>query len=210
MAQFFSIHPRNPQQRLLRRAVEILHDGGIIAYPTDSCYALGCLLGSKVALDRLRKIRRLNENHNFSLVCRNLAEVSPYVKISNQSYRLLRSCTPGPYTFILPATREVPRHLKTAKRKTIGIRIPSSELVQQLLGALGEPLNSTTLLLPGHLRPLNNPEEIRQQLESELELVIDGGFCGIEPSTVIDLSTATPQVLRQGRGPVEQVFGQFR
>jgi len=210
MAQFFSIHPGNPQPRLLNRAVQILQDGGIIAYPTDSCYALGCQLTAKSALDRLRKLRRLDANHNFTLVCRNLAEVSPYVKMSNQAYRLLRSVTPGPYTFILPATHEVPRRLKTARRKTIGIRIPDSTLVQQLLESLGEPLNSTTLLLPGQPQPLNEPEHIRQQLEHEIDLVIDSGFCGIEPSTVIDLSDNTPRLLRQGKGAVEQLLGEFR
>ncbi len=210
MAQFFSIHPGNPQPRLLNRAVQILQDGGIIAYPTDTCYALGCQLTAKSALDRLRKLRRLDANHNFTLVCRNLAEVSPYVKMSNQSYRLLRSGTPGPYTFILPATHEVPRRLQTARRKTIGIRIPDSTLVQQLLVSLGEPLNSTTLLLPGQSQPLNEPEHIRQQLEHEIDLVIDSGFCGIEPSTVIDLSDNTPRLLRQGKGAVEQLLGKFR
>jgi len=207
MAQYFSIHPDNPQPRLLNRAVQILQDGGIIAYPTDSCYALGCQLTDKSALERLRKLRCLDLHHNFTLVCRDLAEASPYVKMSNQSYRLLRSCTPGPYTFILPATHEVPRRVKTARRKTIGIRIPDSLLVQHLLAALEEPLNSTTLLLPGQLQPLNDPEDIRQQLEHEVDLVIDGGFCGIEPTTVIDLSGDIPQLLRQGKGAVEQLLG---
>ncbi len=210
MAQFFSIHPKNPQPRLLNRIVDILRDGGIIAYPTDSCYALGCLLTAKSALERLRKLRQLSENHNFTLVCRDLSEISPYVKITNQCYRLLRSCTPGPYTFILPATHAVPKHLKTARRKTVGIRIPDSVLVRQMLEILGEPLNSTSLLLPGQPQPLNDPDEIRQQLETQVELVIECDFCGIEPSTVIDLSEAVPEVLRSGKGPVEQVLGQFR
>lgn len=200
MSQFFQIHPQNPQQRLLQQAVAILRSDGVIAYPTDSAYALGCRLGNKVGADRIRLIRRLDDRHNFTLVCRDLAEISTYAKFDNSMFRLLKSHTPGAYTFILPATGEVPRRLQHPKRKTIGIRVPDHRIVQALLEELGEPLMSTSLILPGETEPMIDPYEIRQLLEHQLDLVIDGGFCGLEPTTVVDLTNEMPQVIRVGRG----------
>lgn len=200
MSQFFQIHPQNPQRRLLQQAVAILRSDGVIAYPTDSAYALGCRLGNKAGADRIRAIRRLDDRHNFTLVCRDLAEISTYAKFDNSLFRLLKSHTPGAYTFILPATGEVPRRLQHPKRKTIGIRVPDHRIVQALLEELGEPLMSTSLILPGETEPMIDPYEIRQLLEHQLDLIVDGGFCGPEPTTVVDLTSEIPQVIRVGKG----------
>ncbi|HKK23914.1 MAG TPA: L-threonylcarbamoyladenylate synthase [Pseudohaliea sp.] len=202
MSQFFQIHPDNPQARLVRQAVDIIREGGVIVYPTDSAYALGCQLGNKAALDRIRRIRRLDANHNFTLVCRDLSELASYARVDNTQYRLLRNNTPGPYTFILKATSEVPRRLMHAKRKTVGLRVPENNIAQALLGDLGEPLMSVTLILPGDELPLIDPYEIRDALEHEVDLVIDGGYCGMEPTSVIDLADDLPLVLRVGKGDV--------
>jgi tRNA threonylcarbamoyl adenosine modification protein (Sua5/YciO/YrdC/YwlC family) len=200
VAQFFSIHPDNPQLRLIRQAAEIVRAGGVIVYPTDSCYALGCHLGDKDAMTRIRAIRQVDERHHFTLVCRDLAEISHYAKVNNSQYRLLKASTPGSYTFIFEATREVPRRLQHPKRNTIGLRIPDHPVVQALLAELNEPLLSSTLMLPGDEFPLNDAEEIRDRLEHQVELVLDGGPCGLEMTTVIDLTGDVPELIRQGRG----------
>ena len=200
MAQFFTIHPDNPQVRLIRQAVGIIEQGGLIAYPTDSAYALGCQIGDRLALDRIRAIRRLDKDHNFTLMCRDLSELATYAKVDNLTFRQLKQHTPGPFTFILEATSEVPRRLKHPKRKTIGLRVPENAIAQALLAELRTPLMSSTLLLPGDEYPLTDPYDIREILQHELELVIDGGFCGLEPTTVVDLTDAVPHILRQGRG----------
>jgi tRNA threonylcarbamoyl adenosine modification protein (Sua5/YciO/YrdC/YwlC family) len=203
MSQFFSIHPDNPQQRLVRQAVDIINAGGVIAYPTDSAYALGCHMGDKKAMARIRRIRRLDDSHNFTLVCRDLSEISTYAKFGNVVYRLLKAHTPGAYTFILPATSEVPKRLMQAKRKTIGIRVPENAVTQCLLDALGEPLMSVTLIMPGEELPLTDPWEMRETLEHEVDLVIDGGFCGFEATSVIAFEDDVPVVVREGKGSVE-------
>ena len=200
MAQFFQIHPDNPQQRLIRQAVDVVRDGGIIVYPTDSCYALGCDMSNKKAKDRIRQIRRVDDSHVFTLVCRDLSEISAYAKISNTYYRLLKSLTPGPYTFIFKATKEVPRMLQNPKRKTIGIRIPDNRIALALLEELDAPLSSSTLIMPGDEIPLTDPYEMRQLLEHQVDLIIDGGYCGIDPTTVVNLEEESPQVLRTGLG----------
>ena len=202
MSQFFQIHPDNPQARLIRQATDIIRKGGVVVYPTDSAYALGCQIGNKAALDRIRRIRRLDAGHNFTLVCRDLSELASYARVDNTQYRLLRNNTPGPYTFILKATSEVPRRLMHAKRKTVGLRVPENNIAQALLGDLGEPLMSVTLILPGDELPLIDPYEIRDALEHEVDLVIDGGYCGMEPTSVIDLADDLPLVLRVGKGDV--------
>ena len=203
MSQFFQIHPVNPQARLIRRAVEIVRDGGVIAYPTDSGYALGCHIGDKDAMERIRALRVLDSKHNFTLMCRDLSEIATYAKIENSAYRLLKAHTPAPYTFILEATREVPRRLQHPRRKTIGIRVPDNAITQALLAELGEPLMSSTLILPGQDMPMTDAEEIRDTLGNRLDLVIDGGYCGIEPTTVVDLVAGVPDILRVGKGPTE-------
>lgn len=200
MAQFFSIHPDNPQVRLTRQAAAIVRAGGVIVYPTDSCYALGCQLGDKSAMTRIRAIRQVDERHHFTLVCRDLAEISHYAKVSNSQYRLLKASTPGSYTFLLEATREVPRRLQHPKRNTIGLRIPDHPVVQALLAELDEPLLSSTLMLPGDELPLNDAGEIRDRLEHHVELILDGGSCGLEMTTVIDLTGDTLRLSRQGKG----------
>ncbi|HEV7164302.1 MAG TPA: L-threonylcarbamoyladenylate synthase [Gammaproteobacteria bacterium] len=200
MSQYFSLHPVNPQLRLIRGAVEILRAGGVIVYPTDSCYALGCSVGDKQAMERIRRIREAGKDHNFTLVCRDLSEIALYARVDNPTFRLLKAYTPGPYTFILPATREVPRRLQHPKRKTIGIRVPDHAVPHALLTELSEPLISSTLILPGDDAPLTDPEEMRTRLEHQVELVMDGGPCGFEPTTVVDLSGDAPVVLRAGRG----------
>ena len=202
MSQFFQIHPDNPQLRLVRRAVEILRDGGLIIYPTDSSYALGCCIGNKEAQERIRAIRRVDESHNFTLVCRDLTDISTYAKVDNVVYRLLKGLTPGPYTFLLMATREVPRRLQNPKRKTIGLRVPDNLISQALLAELGEPLMSSTLQLPGEEMPLTDPYEMRDILGHAVDLVIDGGHCGFEPTTVLDLTGPVPEVVRAGKGDV--------
>jgi tRNA threonylcarbamoyl adenosine modification protein (Sua5/YciO/YrdC/YwlC family) len=200
VAQFFSIHPDNPQPRLLRQAVDTVRAGGVIVYPTDSCYALGCQLGDKSAMARIRSIRGVSEQHHFSLACRNLSEISNYAKVSNSQYRLLKATTPGSYTFILEATREVPRRLQHPKRSTIGLRIPDHLVVQTLLEELDEPLLNSTLILPDDEIPLNDPKEIRDRLEHKVELVLDGGACSLEMTTVIDLTGGEPKLVRNGKG----------
>lgn len=200
MSQFFQIHPDNPQARLIRQAVDIIKSGGVVVYPTDSAYALGCHIGDKNALDRIRRIRKLDAGHNFTLVCRDLSEIATYAKVSNSAYRLLRHTTPGPYTFILPATSEVPRRLMHPKRKTVGLRVPDNAIAAALLADLAEPLMSVTLIMPGDDLPLIDPYDIRQILEHEVDLVIDGGYCGLEPTTVVDLADETPVVVRVGKG----------
>ncbi|MDF2445555.1 MAG: threonylcarbamoyl-AMP synthase [Moraxellaceae bacterium] len=200
MTQYFYIHPDNPQARLIKQAVMFVRDGAVMAYPTDSAYALGCHLGDKAALERIIRIRDLDERHNFTLLCRDLSEIAAYAKVDNATYRLLKTYTPGAYTFILAATGEVPRRILHPKRKTIGIRVPDHAICQALLAELGEPLLTTTLQMPGDAEPLNDPEEIRERLGSRLEVIIDGGFGALEPTTVVDLSGDTPVVLREGRG----------
>ena len=203
MAQFFSIHTDTPHLRLIKQAVTIVRSGGIIVYPTDSCYALGCHLGDKNAMARIRTIRQVDERHHFTLVCRDLAEISTYAKVDNSQYRLLNATTPGSYTFILQATREVPRRMQHPKRNTIGLRIPDHPVVLALLEELGEPLLSSTLILPEDEFPLNDAEEIRERLEHQVELIMDAGSCGIEMTTVIDLTTDVPELIRQGKGSLE-------
>ena len=206
MSQFFSIHPENPQARLVHQAVEIIRKGGIIVYPTDSAYALGCHIGDKKALDKIRQIRQLDKNHNFTLMCRDLSELSVYAKVDNQMYRSLKAHTPGPYTFILEATSEVPRRLMHAKRKTIGLRVPENAVALALLEDLGEPIMSVTLIMPGDEYPLTDPYDIRDLLEHHVDLVVEGGYCGLEPTTVVDLTGEVPDVTRQGMGQ----FDDFR
>ena len=207
MSQFFQIHPDDPQTRLIRHAVEIIRGGGVVVYPTDSAYALGCQIGDKSALDRIRRIRKLNDKHNFTLVCRDLSEIATYAKVNNTVYRLLRQTTPGPYTFILPATSEVPRRLMHPKRKTVGLRVPENPIAAALLADLGEPLMSVTLIMPGDELPLIDPYDIRETLEHEVDLVIDGGYCGMEPTTVVDLADEIPRVMRAGKGEVAPFLG---
>lgn len=203
MAQFFSIHTDTPHIRLIRQAVTIVRSGGIIVYPTDSCYALGCHIGDKDAMTRIRAIRQVDERHHFTLVCRNLAEIATYAKVDNSQYRLLKATTPGSYTFILQATREVPRRLQHPKRSTIGLRIPDHPVAHALLEELGEPLLSSTLILPSDELPLNNAEEIRERLEHQVELVMDAGSCGVDMTSVIDLTTDVPALVRPGKGDLE-------
>jgi tRNA threonylcarbamoyl adenosine modification protein (Sua5/YciO/YrdC/YwlC family) len=206
MAQYFTIYPENPQLRLIRQAAAIVRDGGVIVYPTDSCYAIGCRIGDKDAQQRIRMIREVGDDHHFTLVCRNLAEIAQYAKVDNQQFRLLKANTPGSYTFILQATREVPRRLQHPKRATIGLRVPENAVVQALLEELNEPLLSMTLMLPHEDAPLNDPEEIREKLEKRVDLILDAGYCGTEPTTVIDLTGEAPVLVRQGKGDT-QPFG---
>lgn len=197
--QFFYIHPDNPQQRLINQAVEIIKDGGVIVYPTDSGYALGCAMGDKHAMDRIVAIRKLPENHNFTLVCSDLSELSIYALVNNQAYRLIKNNTPNPYTFILPATKELPRRLMT-KRKTVGIRVPNNTIALALIAALGEPILSCSLMLPDTEMTESDPDEIRMQLEHRVDLIIHGGYLGQQPTTVIDLTEDAPVVIREGSG----------
>ena len=200
MAQFFTIHPESPQSRLIRQAVEIFRGGGVVAYPTDSSYALGCILGEKDAQERIRAIRGVDENHHFTLVCRNLAEIGVYAKVDNSQFRLLKANTPGSYTFILQASREVPRRLQHPKRSTIGLRVPDHAETLALLEELNEPLLSMTLMLPGDEAPLNEAWEIRERLEKQVDLVIDAGACDVLPTTVIDLTGEALELVRLGKG----------
>lgn len=202
MTQILSIHPDNPQLRLIRQAVEVLRGGGVIAYPTDSCYALGCHIGDKNAMQKIARIRQTDKNHNFTLVCRDLSELGVYAQVDNSSFRLLKASTPGPYTFILKATREVPNRLQNPKRKTIGLRVPDNKIVNALLEELNEPIMSSTLLVPGEEYPLSDPDEIYERLGKQLDLIVDGGNCGLEPTSVIDLVTGEPEIIRCGRGDV--------
>ena len=203
MAQLFEIHAANPQPRLIRQAADIIRAGGVVVYPTDSCYALGCHIGDKAAAERLRRIRAVDDNHHFTLVCRDLSEIANFAKVDNAQYRLLKAAMPGAYTFILEASREVPRRLAHPRRRTIGLRVPAHVIAQALLAELGEPLLSTTLLLPGADEPLNDAGEIRERLERLVDLVIDGGSCGLEPTTVIDMTHGEPVLVRAGAGSPE-------
>jgi tRNA threonylcarbamoyl adenosine modification protein (Sua5/YciO/YrdC/YwlC family) len=206
VAQLFTVHPDNPQIRLIRQAAEIVCRGGVIVYPTDSCYALGCRIGDKAAMERIRAIRGFDERHHLTLVCRDLAEIGQYARIDNVQFRLLKAATPGSYAFILHATREVPKRLLHPSRRTIGVRVPEHKVAQALLAEIGEPLLSSTLLLPGDETPLNDAQEIRERLEHRVELVLDAGSCGIVPTTVVDLTGATPVITRVGKGSIE-LFG---
>jgi len=201
MSQFFDIHPVNPQKRLISQAVEIIQQGGVVVYPTDSCYALGCHLGDKSAMERIARIRRTGPKHNFTLVCRDLSDIALYSRVDNTTYRTLKSLTPGPYTFILKATSEVPRRLQNPKRKTIGIRVPDNAICQNLLSELGEPLMSSTLIMPDKELPETDAEDIRELLEKQVDLVIDGGNCGFEPTSVLVFDESGDiEVVREGRG----------
>ena len=200
MTQVLEIHPENPQARLIRQVADVVREGGVIVYPTDSCYALGCAIGDKGAMERIRRIRQLDDTHHLTLVCRDLSEISNYAKVDNTAYRLLKAYTPGPYAFLLRATHEVPRRLQHAKRKTIGLRVPDHAITQALLAELGEPLMSTTLQMPGDDLPMADPYEIAERLQGRVDLVIDGGACGIQPTTVIDMEAGYPQVIRRGKG----------
>lgn len=202
MTQYFKVHPVTPQLRLLNRAAEIVRAGGIVVYPTDSTYALGWHLGDKAALDRVRRLRGIERDHDFTLACRDLSEIATYARVDNAAYRLLKSLTPGPYTFILKATHELPKRLQDPKRRSIGIRVPDHLIAQGLLTALNEPLMSSTLLLPGDEFPMTDPEDIRDRLQKHVELVLDGGHCGIEPTSVLDLSQDDVVVVRKGKGDV--------
>jgi tRNA threonylcarbamoyl adenosine modification protein (Sua5/YciO/YrdC/YwlC family) len=210
VSQYFELHPLTPQSRLIRRAAKIVRAGGVIAYPTDSCYALGCHIGDKAALERVRRIRQADRHHHFTLVCRNLADVGRFAKLDNWQFHLIKACTPGPYTFLLPATAETPRRLQHERRRTIGIRIPDHPVPLLLLAELGEPLMSSTLMLPGDEVPLTNGEEIRARLEHAIDAVLDGGDCGLEPTTVVDLAVNPPTVVRVGKGPVAAISGAQR
>lgn len=194
------LHPVTPQVRLVRQAAELLQGGAVIAYPTDSCYALGCHIGDKDALERIRRIREADRHHHFTLVCRDLTEIARYAKVDTRQFRLLKACTPGPYTLLLEATRETPRRLQHEKRRTIGIRVPDHEVPRMLLAELGEPIMSSTLMLPGDDLPLNDGDEIEARLGHRVDALLDGGSCGIEPTTVVDLAQWPPVVVRQGRG----------
>jgi len=202
MSQLFQIHPENPQARLIRGAVDVLRKGGVIVYPTDSCYALGCHIGDKKALETLRRIRQVDDKHFFTLMCRNMAEMSSYAMIDNVAHRLIKALTPGPYTFILPAMRSVPKRLLHPKRKKIGIRRPDNAIALALMEELAEPLLSTTLILPGDELPMMDPYEMRDLLGNQVDLVIDGGYCGLEPTTVVEWTDDSPVVLRQGKGDI--------
>lgn len=203
MSQFFQIHPENPQARLIKQAVDIVRRGGLVVYPTDSAYALGCQIGDKMALERIRMIRQLGKDHNFTLMCRDLSELATYAKVDNQVFRAIKAHTPGPYTFILPATSEVPRRLMHPKRKTIGMRVPDNAIALALMEELGEPLMSSTLILPNEELPMTDPYDIRDVLEHQLELVIDGGYCGMEATTVVDFTDDGARLVRQGLGTIE-------
>ncbi len=205
MAQFFSVHPTNPQPRLIRQAAAILRDGGVIAYPTDSSYALGCQLGDVQAAKRIRVIRGLGDAHHLTLVCRDLVHAGQFARLDNWQFRILRQGVPGPYTFVLPGTREVPRRLLHPKRSTVGLRVPDHPVVNALLAELGEPILSSTLILPGDVAPLNDPEAIRHRLEHSVDLVIDAGPCVAEPTTVVDLGIDPPVVVRQGVGDLARL-----
>ena len=200
MSQFFQIHPENPQSRLIKQAAEMIRKGAVIVYPTDCGYSLGCHLGDKSALDRIRAIRRLDDKHNFTLVCSDLSEISTSARFDNKFYRLLKHHTPGPHTFIFNATSEVPRRLLHPKRKTIGIRVPDNKIVHALLAELGEPIMSSSLILPGETLPMTDPYDIRDSLQHALDLVIDGGYCGMEPTTVVKMDSDDIEVLRVGAG----------
>ncbi|MGQ0529793.1 MAG: L-threonylcarbamoyladenylate synthase [Panacagrimonas sp.] len=205
MADWFELHPVNPQKRTLAQIAVRMRQGAVIAYPTDSCYALGCQLDDKDASERLRKIRQFDRHHQFTLVCRDLSEIATYAKVDNWQFRLLKQHTPGPYTFILGATKELPRRVAHEKRKTIGIRVPENVLVQALLETLGEPMISCTLIFPGESDPVADPQDWREALDAAVDVVIDGGHCGLEPTTIVDLSGETPELVRRGKGSVDSL-----
>lgn len=207
MSQFFQIHPENPQKRLIDQAVQIVRQGGVIAYPTDSGYALGCHLGDKKAIERIKRLRSLDDKHNFTLVCSDLSDIGTYAKVDNSVFRLLKANTPGAYTFILNATSEVPRLLLHPKRRSIGVRVPDHRITHALLEALGEPLMSVTLIPVGEELPMTDPEEIRDRYMNQLDLIIDGGACHLEPTSVIDLRELPPTILREGRGDLAPFGG---
>jgi len=200
MALRLNLHPDNPQERLIREAVILLRRGGVMVYPTDSCYALGCMIGNKEGMERIRALRGVDERHHFTLVCKDLSEIAHYARVDNKQYRILKAATPGGYTFILEATREVPRRLLHPKRSTIGLRVPDNNVVAMLLAELGEPILSMTLHLPGDEYPLNDPEEINERLGNRVDVILDSGFCSLEPTTVIDLHVEPPELLRTGAG----------
>jgi tRNA threonylcarbamoyl adenosine modification protein (Sua5/YciO/YrdC/YwlC family) len=200
VAKYFDVHPDNPQPRAIRQVVDIVRAGGLIAYPTDSCFALGCAIGNKDGMDRIRALRHLDDRHHFTLMCRDFAQLGQFVQINNSLFRSLKSATPGPYTFILPATKEVPRRLLHPKKKTVGVRIPDHVVALALLTELGEPLLSTTLTLPGAEEPMTQGWAIKEELDHQLDAVIDSGECGVEPTTVIDFSGDEPEILRKGAG----------
>jgi tRNA threonylcarbamoyl adenosine modification protein (Sua5/YciO/YrdC/YwlC family) len=202
MAQYFEVHPENPQQRHIRSAVDIVRKGGLMIYPTDSCYALGCHIGDKAAMERMRRIRQVDARHHFTLICRDLSELGQYAVVDNIQYRSLRASTPGSYTFILKASREVPKRLLNPKRNTIGVRVPDHNVVRALLEEMGEPLLSSTLMLPGDELPLNDMDEIRERMENDVDVVLDGGPCGVEMTTVVDLTGDMPVIVRQGKGSI--------
>jgi tRNA threonylcarbamoyl adenosine modification protein (Sua5/YciO/YrdC/YwlC family) len=204
MARYYDVHPDNPQPRVIGQIVDLVRAGGLIAYPTDSCYAFGCQLGNRDGIDRIREIRRLDDRHHFTLVCRDFAQLGQFVHVSNSVFRLVKAATPGSYTFILPATREVPRRLMHPRKRTVGVRVPRHAVVQALLAELGEPLMSSTLLLPGLDEPLTQGWEIKERLDHVLDAVVDAGDCGTEPTTVVDLSQPEPQILRRGAGDPER------
>ena len=203
MGRLLQLHPQNPERRLLEQVAVVLRDGGVIIYPTDSCYALGCKIGDKDAQERIRRLRQLDAQHNFTLVCRDLSQLATYARVDNPAYRLMKSLTPGPYTFLLRATHEVPRRLQNPKRKTIGLRVPNHRVTQALLERHGEPIMSSTLILPGDDLPLSDPEVIMERLGRQVDLVVGGGNCGLTPTTVIDLAEGEPRLLRIGSGSVE-------
>ncbi|HET8699066.1 MAG TPA: L-threonylcarbamoyladenylate synthase [Gammaproteobacteria bacterium] len=202
MSQYFKVHPVNPQRRLLARAAEIVRNGGLIVYPTDSSYAFGWAIGDKGALERIRRLRQTERDHDFTLACRDLSEIANYARVENWAYRLLRALTPGPYTFILKATNEVPKRLQDPKRRSIGIRVPDHVIARALLEELGAPLMSSTLLLPGETVPLTDPDDIRNRLERLVDAIVDGGACGMEPTSVLDLSRGEVDVVREGKGDI--------
>ena len=204
MAQIIENHPVDPHPRRIAKVVETIREGGLIAYPTDSSYAFGCHIGDKRAMDRIRRIRRTDKNHNFTLVCGDLSEISAYARVNNWAYRMLKAMTPGPFTFILPATREVPKRLQHPKRRTIGLRVPDHRLVRSVLEALGEPIMSSTLTLPGDDIPLTDPLDIEKRIGHDIDVIVEAGTTGIEPTTVLDLSTGTVEVIRVGRGDASQ------
>ena len=205
MAQFFRIHPQDPQLRLIKEAVTIIRQGGIVVYPTDSCYALGCQPGDKEALERLRQIRQLDSHHNMTMICPDLSNISQYAKLDNASFRLIKSLTPGPYTFLLKASRDVPRRLQHPRRRTIGLRVPDNNIIVAILASLGGPLLNTSLILPGDGLPLTDPDKIRELLESRVDLIIDGGIGGIEATSVIDLVEGYPRIVREGKGDLTKI-----
>lgn len=201
-SHYFEIHPKDPQSRLVKQAADIIRDGGVVAYPTDSSYALGCHIGDKAAMERIARIRQTDKHHHFTLVCRDLSEIAKYARVSNQQYRTLKAFTPGPYTFLLEATRETPKRLQNPKRRTIGIRVPDHPVPRALLSELAEPLMSSTLILPGEETPMSDGREIQERLYHVLDAVIDGGNCGFEPTSVVDLAGPAPVVVREGKGDV--------